>query len=642
MRFLELRIQNFLCFGSLQVVKLANRGLVAILGDNRDAKTADSNGAGKSNIMEAIFWALYGETMRGFKSDEVVNKHVGKDCLVALDVEDDSGVIWTVTRERKKSKSKNQNVLSLVNSAGVTPVTQGITSDTQEMINTLIGMDQDTFVQSVLMCYGSQPFSELTDAKQKEALEAVLQIEQYAHARDIVSKRIKDRQNQLASVNSEVSILDTQLTQVTARLQNLVTSRDEHTVVVKQRKKSLLQRKAVCETQIEEKAHSEGLDKMIDAMKDTDERVSSYRTDEDEINRKIRVASQLSNQKRTELLQKKAVLASQRHSYSQDCTTYNSLVGKPCPTCKRDIDYSEAQAFLEVWDGEIKNRDESISILLTDLSKIEDLEHRTIKTLEANRQLLRTESSTLQAQQRILHTKIQERSSALNLICQLEQQVYNLTEEIEQLENEHNPYASLVGEAENEKKTLESRNQRLKYKQRALDVEIKHLLFWEHGFGNQGIKSFVIEGVLPFLNERAQHYADILSDGDLEIEFAAQRQLKTGNLKEEFQVRVRNRQGAESYKGNSDGEKRRINTAIGWAFGDLAATRAKKPIRFKGLDEVFENLDETGCDLVLKLLYRVLPQYETIFCITHDDSFRSQFPNVLTVIKDGGFSRVEG
>jgi DNA repair exonuclease SbcCD ATPase subunit len=639
MRFGELEIQNFLSFGPKQVIELGGQGLVVVLGQNRDGAAADSNGAGKSTIMEAIVWVLFGETMRGYKADEVVHRLVKDTCYVSLTVMDDQGSWWKIERTRS-GKAKRANDLKMLFD-GKDLKAAGINVDTQEMIYTLLGMDKDTFVQSVLMCYGTKPFSELADSAQKEVLEKILQIDTYRRARDIVTDRVKKGQTELASVNTELASIDAQLTGVTNRMNGLQNDSDSHAQGVNQRRVDLLKRKAETEAKIEEQYHSAGLDRMLDTMKDMEAALAAYRTADDKFTQKIIIATRLAGNKRTELYQRKGVLEQSKQQYDTDCNTFNEMVGKPCPTCKRVLEFGEAEELIGVWDDQIKNIDLQLTKVTTLIGEVDNLERNTLKQLQADQQLLRNQIANVQAQQRLLHTSIQQRAAALHLIVQLEQQSFNLNEEIEKLDEEVNPYTHLLEQAKAEQAVLTGRRQRLSYKKRALDLTVQHLLFWDQGFGNSGIKSFVIEGVLPFLDDAAQRYADIMSGGDLQIEFSATKLLKSGEWREEFQVVVRNRQGADVYKGNSDGEKRRVNTCVGWAIGDLAAARAKKSIRFRGLDEPFENLDETGEDSVIKLLHTVLPEYETIFCITHSDHMKNQFPKVLSVVKEGGFSRVE-
>lgn len=637
MRFVTLEISNFLSFGEKQVISLADRGLVAIFGQNKDSINADSNGSGKSTLVESIVWVLWGDTLRGYKADEVVNKTVGKDCCVSLIIEDSNNT-YKITRTRKMSGCKHPNDLQLLINGMST--TAGVTADTQIIINTVLGMDQKTFVQSVLLCHGTKPFSELTDAAQKEVLEDILQINQFAYARDIVNQKLKDRQNNLAVINTQIQQITLQISTLEQRQQQCTELCKSHAASILVKNNELLRRKAKCEMQIEDHYHNEGLDILLDTMKDMDEKIAQCTKKEDEITKNILTAYQLSNQNKNEILQKRVALTSVHLDNNDACSTINNLVGKPCPTCRRMLAPDEAEEMLGSRDSQNQLIADKIFQLNAELDGLTALEQQTIAALGVDKTSIRNEVTKIRSQQQLLYSKIQQRNATLQNICQLEQQVFLLSLELEKLQNENNPYEQLVIAATNELNDLYSVNQRVSYKQRALDLEIQHLLFWDRGFGNHGIKSFVIEGVLPFLNERAQHYADLLSGGDFHIEFTTQKQLKNGQKKEEFQVRVLNQQGADIYKGNSAGERRRIDIAVGWALGDLAATRSKKSIRLKCLDEPFESLDETGEDSVIKLLHAVLPQYETILCITHSDHLRNQFPNTLCVVKQGGFSRI--
>ena len=74
MDILNLKIENFLIIGQANI-NLSNRGLCRIAGENSDDTTSSSNGSGKSALIEAIYWCLFGETLRNIKSaDGVVNR----------------------------------------------------------------------------------------------------------------------------------------------------------------------------------------------------------------------------------------------------------------------------------------------------------------------------------------------------------------------------------------------------------------------------------------------------------------------------------------------------------------------------------------------------------------------------------------
>lgn len=639
MRLLWAEAENFLAFGKVRT-PLDRQGLVVVLGQNLDASGADSNGAAKSSILEMLVYCFYGKTMRGLTGDQVMHRRVKKDCVVTVALEDDNGSEWRVTRTRGVAAKRANDVQLLCN--GVPPsALGGINIDVQEQVNTLLGMDMDTFVQSVLMSYGTKPYSELTDGEQKEVLESILHVGQYARARDVVNARIKRKQFELATVNSELQSLQKSIASSSTRLARLEQSHNEHSTLVHQRRTELMKRKAECQIKIEEEYQATGLDVLLEHEKEIDDKLQSFRTQEDALQRKLTELMIVSAKKKQEAYGQRIALEAQRSQYDADCTAFNGLAGKPCPTCKRGVEFGEVEDMLNVWDIEIKKLDEQVSIVTAAYDKIVQVEQKISHEIDGNRSLLRNESRILDIQQQEVRARIRQRAAALQLIVQLEQQSYTLGEEIEKLDDDSNPYSQLVTEASEEVRQQSATQKRMSFKQRALDLEIRHLLFWDHGFGNQGIKHYVIEGVLPFLDERAQHYVDIMSGGDMTIRFESGYMQKNKKWTDEFRVIVENAQGAEVYKGNSDGEKARINLCVGWALGDLAAQRAKKSLRFKALDEPFNHLDETGEDLVMRFLHAVVGDCETILCITHSDHLKNQFPKVWTVIKQNGFSRLE-
>ncbi|MEZ6841391.1 AAA family ATPase [Acinetobacter baumannii] len=79
MEFLTLKINNFLTIGEARL-DLANRGLLLVQGENKDNSSADSNGSGKSSIVDALCWCLYGTTARDVTGDLVINKTAKRMC----------------------------------------------------------------------------------------------------------------------------------------------------------------------------------------------------------------------------------------------------------------------------------------------------------------------------------------------------------------------------------------------------------------------------------------------------------------------------------------------------------------------------------------------------------------------------------
>jgi DNA repair exonuclease SbcCD ATPase subunit len=87
MKINSVTINNFLSFQGAYIDLKDGQGLTVIKGKNLD--TGGSNGAGKSTVIEAIFFALTGKTIRKSTEATLINNKVKKDCVVHLSLEHD-------------------------------------------------------------------------------------------------------------------------------------------------------------------------------------------------------------------------------------------------------------------------------------------------------------------------------------------------------------------------------------------------------------------------------------------------------------------------------------------------------------------------------------------------------------------------
>jgi DNA repair exonuclease SbcCD ATPase subunit len=135
-------------------------------------------------------------------------------------------------------------------------------------------------------------------------------------------------------------------------------------------------------------------------------------------------------------------------------------------------------------------------------------------------------------------------------------------------------------------------------------------------------------------------YVHNLTDGELRIEFNTLSKLKDGRIKEDFNVTVLNKNGSNSYKGNSGGEKAKADLAINFTISDLIAARAKKSYPQRFFDEPFESLDESGIEAVMELLSKMVHQCGSIFVVTHQSIMKGMFDKIITVTKERGVTRI--
>jgi DNA repair exonuclease SbcCD ATPase subunit len=165
--------------------------------------------------------------------------------------------------------------------------------------------------------------------------------------------------------------------------------------------------------------------------------------------------------------------------------------------------------------------------------------------------------------------------------------------------------------------------------------------YWQQGFSPVGIRSFILDGVVPFLNERANHYASILTDGRIRIGFDTVTKLKNGEYKEKFAVKATNSDGSSIYGGNSAGERQRVDLCVALALKDLARSRSKNNLDLMVFDEAFERLDEAGSERVITLLNEERKNFGSCFVISHTDALKQYFTERVEVVKEDGHTRLE-
>ena len=165
----------------------SNRGLLAIQGDNRLSSSSDSNGSGKSSLIEALLWGLFEQTLREIPVDSVINNDLGKDCWVKVTTYLDNGDVLEVNRGRKHKTLKNGVILTL--NGG--DITKGTVAESNREIETILGCDFKTFASSVYFNGTSaiKPFPLIGDKAIKQVIESALGVEIFDRMADGLSGR---------------------------------------------------------------------------------------------------------------------------------------------------------------------------------------------------------------------------------------------------------------------------------------------------------------------------------------------------------------------------------------------------------------------------------------------------------------------
>ena len=175
-RIKDLTVKNFMSVGNqTQAVNFNREQLTLVLGENLDQGGDDSgsrNGTGKTTIINALSYALYGQALTNIKRNNLINKTNSKGMLVTLHFEK-NGIDYRVERGR------SPNVLKFFvdeQEQEMTDESQGDSRKTQEYINDLLDMSHDMFKHIVALNTYTEPFLSMRVNDQRAIIEQLLGI----------------------------------------------------------------------------------------------------------------------------------------------------------------------------------------------------------------------------------------------------------------------------------------------------------------------------------------------------------------------------------------------------------------------------------------------------------------------------------
>ena len=186
-----------------QGLNFDQKHLTLVLGENLDQGGHDAgsrNGTGKTTMVNALSYAMYGEALTKIRRDNLVNKTNGKNMLVTLTFEQ-NGVDYRIERGRKPGVMKwfvNEQEQELED------ISQGDSRKTQEELNKMIGMSPEMFKHIVALNTYTQPFLSLHHTEQQKIIEQLLGITLLSEKADVLKQKIKKSKEDIALENARI------------------------------------------------------------------------------------------------------------------------------------------------------------------------------------------------------------------------------------------------------------------------------------------------------------------------------------------------------------------------------------------------------------------------------------------------------
>jgi len=656
MELIELRGRDFCCFKEF-TLPLSNQGLVWVSGENRDTQAADNNGSGKSTLFKAMTWCGWGQTIDGEKGDKVIRRGQ-KRAHVEWDMRDENGDVWTVVRERAKGAPK----LELIQPDG--QPFNAPKDVIQERINEMTGLDFAAFKNTVL--YGQNDTARFAhprtkDADRKEMLHRILRtgILTHCHRQALEMRReLKQEIRELeAGQERAQALLDSKQVDVS-------NATGDKAAYENQRKQTVAaHREAALEAKREAQAHMEAAREAAPDSHDYSDQISEQLKKGDAAKKKLKAAQAAATKLKAidqEICDATEVeveaigrLARVDAIVSGIANQLQEVSGNKCPTCTAPLTEGEGKKHvMGLKQSEKEQRAERAKI-----QKERNAAGKALKVLraKANKIELVADKATdhaaavNEASQAIADIKASIAKENARSDLEIErarasaQTAKGHISAMRKAKDEPNPYEKRYKEAKKAVAKYKKTVKELKAKVQKKSDRLAYVEFWVRGFSNQGLPSYILDGVVPYIANRANHYLETLADGDIKMFFNTQREKKSakGEYRDEIDI-TWEIEGVEDSYPPSGGQLKKMEIAVDLALMDLVATREGNHIDLLVLDEVLDGLDDEGVQRVLLLLNEMRTRRGSIFVISHEADVAEIFEKAVHVVKRGGVSTVKG
>lgn len=630
----EVRYQNF---GPFEDVRLdfAQPGLTVIDGRIEGHFGCDGNGSGKSMLFDGVAWALFGRCLRERYAGDEIRRHVwsggekrnvvpegGWTCVTVALVHGPEAVI--VARYRKHPVFKDQVRLAI---NGV-DCSRGTTPETTAAIVVAIGMDFSAFCNSAAFAAREDIQSFLSDgasdSERKTVLEKILGLELYAVAQGVARRRLHTVTATLDHCSQERTRLAATVTEREAVLASLRAPDEIEELVVRiaRTRGSVRLKECALETAQAALTKVQGaLTKIQQATKAARAGYETARRTYEAERRKLAEAASAAQAKAAQFTGEATTLRSQAKQIAR-------LSGSTCPTCQRPMSAAEAKAAREGLDqaahecegraeaarkaGPAPARQEAVPPP-TPPEDPPELAARAAALNEANATCTRI-TADLRGEERGLREMLGQQKQAEGQREQLEAEIAAARTELQGVEAAHT----------------------------TARTEAERLEFWVEGFGNQGLKSFLIEAETPRINVAATRIAQRLLGIGTRLRLKATRELKTrAATREQLTIEAVIPGCTNTYAGASRAQKKRLDLALVLAFREIVAARVMKGFRQLFADEIFDGMDTAGREAVGDLL-RDLATECPVAVVSHDPAIQRLADRLVTVQHRNGVATLEG
>jgi DNA repair exonuclease SbcCD ATPase subunit len=560
-----------------QAVTLNRNNLTLVLGNNLDlGGDGARNGTGKTTLINALSYGLYGNALTKIKQDNLINKTNGKQMLVTVDFEY-NGEQYRIERGRRPAVFRlKRNGIDLNEGQDEA---QGENRHTQVEVDQIIGISHSMFKHIVALNTYTEPFLSMRAADQREIIEELLGITELSKKAESLREQIKQTKDFIKDEEYEIK------------------AKEEANKRILKSIEDIERRQRVWKKNID--SDVETLTKQLNDLSHID------------ITTEIENHSKLVeyNEKKTKLDQANLWITNLNKDIDKQNTFINkldieidALKSHTCYACGQDLHDNKQEEILKSKTGQ---KQEAVMQILANESQLQ--EH----------QELVASIGDIGVKPSVYYKSIQDAYEHQNLVT-------SVTDQIQRKKETTDPYQEQIEEMKSnslEEISYDKMNSLISFKDH--QEFLLKLLTNKDSF----IRKKIIDQNLNYLNSRLDFFLEKLGLPH-EVRFQSDLSVEIKELGRDL-----------DFDNLSRGERNRLILGLSWAFRDIFES-LYSTINVLFVDELIDSgMDTNGVEASLSVLKKMVRESNrTIFLVSHRDELQGRVSNVLNVVKENGFT----
>jgi len=566
--FKTLRWQNFLSTGNqFTEIRLDKSKSTLIVGEN---------GAGKSTILDALSFALYGKPFRNINKPQLVNSITNKNCLVECEFSIGS-------KQYLIRRGQKPDVFEIFVNGTLINQNSNVREYQEVLEKTILKMNQKSFGQIVVL--GSAnfiPFMQLPAHIRREVIEDLLDIQIFSIMNTLLKEKVSENKNDILNSDHQINLLENKIEMAEKNISVLKTNNDE---LIK------------------------GKQDLIDAtaikVNEANKTITDVTTQINDLKATIADQEKVES-KSKKILDLESKLEARIKSLKKEIAFFEE--NDNCPTCKQGIEHDFKHEKVESRTTQLSEVDEGLKKLEEEYNA---LQLRIAEIAQVNTQIT-THNATI--------------TDNNNKISSWNETIRSLNEEIENIRNNTKAIDDNETEIEEFKKDLRTeitnKQQLLGHKQ-ILDVSSVLLK-------DSGIKTKIIRQYIPIINKLVNKY---LAAMDFFVQFELD-----DKFKEKIKSRFRDEFSYDSFS-EGEKMRIDLSLLFTWrSIAKLRNSASTNLLIMDEVFD--SSLDATGTDEFLKILESLTTDTNVFIISHKGDQLYDKFHSVIRFEKHSNFSRI--